>query len=58
MMIRWHRVGIAIALGLLVFLAATALYHPFRVWLAGGDWCIRSSPDGQQSTLYGDDCQR
>ena len=54
--IRPRRVILAVASGLLVFLFLTALYHPFRVWLAGGEWCMRAMPDGGTVTLYEKEC--
>jgi hypothetical protein len=33
-------------------------YHPVRVSLAGGEWCTRFAPNGEQTILYGNDCRQ
>ena len=38
---RFRRVGIAIALLTLLWMAATALYHPIMIRLNGGVYCER-----------------
>lgn len=47
------RVATAVCASLLVLLAATWFYHPVRVALAHGEWCVRFTPEGTQQTLYG-----
>lgn len=51
--IRPVRTAVAACLGLFILLAATWFYHPVRVQLAHGDWCVRFTPEGTQQILYG-----
>lgn len=59
--VRWHKVLLAIAVGLPALLAGTVLsvqaVHQYRVWRAGGEWCVVFSPDGSARRLYGEDCR-
>ncbi|MBE9013832.1 hypothetical protein IQ250_26955 [Pseudanabaenaceae cyanobacterium LEGE 13415] len=34
------------------------LEHPVRIWMVGGAWCVRVSPDGTEQIRYGDECGR
>jgi len=54
--IRPVRVFVAVAIGMLMAYVAIFSYHPVRVWLSNGKWCIRVAPNGSKQVLYGDDC--
>jgi hypothetical protein len=57
--IRPKRVILATVIGLLILAVGSYLYHPTRVWLAHGEWCLTLGVDGQiESTRYGDECHR
>jgi len=51
--IRPARIAVAVALGMIISLAAITAYHPVRVYLAHGEWCIRFTPEGNKQVLYG-----
>jgi len=46
------RVAIIVLLGLLISFAAIAAYHPARVYLAHGEWCVRFTPEGHKQVFY------
>lgn len=58
--IRPLRVAIAASAGVLLVMSCTAarvmVYHLAIVWVNGGIWCVRLSPNGQQEVLYGKSC--
>lgn len=58
--VRWNRVGIAISIGAVVMpfgiVGAAEAMHRYRVYQAGGNWCVRAGTDGSIQRLYGDDC--
>ncbi|MBD2072346.1 hypothetical protein H6F86_00155 [Phormidium sp. FACHB-592] len=47
------RVAVTASVCLISLLAATWLYHPVRVALAHGEWCVQFTPEGTQQILYG-----
>ena len=53
--IRFSRVALTVGGGLVLILATATAY---RQWQATTQaWCVRSTPDGKQQVLYGDDCR-
>ncbi len=51
--VRWKRLSIAAAIGIVLVLAATTALDQ---WRKRDGWCVRFNPDGSQKTLYGTDC--
>ncbi|MBN8563543.1 MAG: hypothetical protein J0L70_23675 [Leptolyngbya sp. UWPOB_LEPTO1] len=43
---------------IVLIVAGCLAYHPVRVWLADGYWCVRFSPSGTRTILYGSECDR
>jgi hypothetical protein len=39
---------------MLLILAISEGIHRYKVWEAGGSWCITLSPDGKTTKYYGD----
>jgi len=52
--VRWQRVGITVAAGGVLVLAATTTYN---AWRKRDGWCVRFYPDGSEKVLYGAACQ-
>jgi predicted lysophospholipase L1 biosynthesis ABC-type transport system permease subunit len=50
--VRWKRVSLAIATGMVVIFGATTAYQRWRM----RDWCVRHYPNGSEKVLYGSDC--
>lgn len=62
-MVRWNKVGKGIGLGVAglfgLFLLAIVVdetVHRYRIYAAGGDWCVTFRPDGSHRIQYGADC--
>lgn len=62
-MVRWNKVGKGIGLGVAglvsLFLLAIVVdeaVHRYRIYSAGGDWCVTFRPDGSHYIRYGADC--
>ena len=53
--VRWRRVSLAIATGLILILAAATVYD---AWRKRNGWCVLFYPDGSQKIFYGDDCEK
>ncbi len=53
--VRWRRVSIVIAVGVVLVLAATTAYD---AWRRRDGWCVQYYPDGSEKVLYGDECQQ
>jgi hypothetical protein len=51
--VRWKRLSISAAVGIILVLAATTALEQ---WKRRDGWCIRIYPDGSQQILYGADC--
>jgi hypothetical protein len=51
--VRWKRLSIAAAIGIVLVLAATTALNQ---WRKRDGWCARFNPDGSQKILYGTDC--
>jgi hypothetical protein len=52
-------IGAAIAVGVITGAGAMALQeglHQYRVWKAGGNWCLMISPDAHIRPEYGTAC--
>ncbi|MBD1847655.1 hypothetical protein H6F89_30510 [Cyanobacteria bacterium FACHB-63] len=50
---------LVIALGIVPLSYAIArLSDEFRLWQAGGKWCVRLYPDGREEVRYGNECSR
>ncbi len=52
-LVRWKRLSIATAIGIVLVLAATTAVEQ---WKRRDGWCVRFYPDGSEKTLYGSDC--
>ena len=55
--VRWVRVGVGIASGVLFIMIITTLYAMTFGSELPDIWCVRFYPDGSEKVLYGDDCQ-
>ena len=55
--VRWVRVGVGIASGILFIMIITTLYAMTFGSELPDIWCVRFYPDGSEKVLYGDDCQ-
>lgn len=51
--VRWKRISITIAAGMVVIFTATAAYQHWRM---RDGWCVRYYPNGSEKVLYGADC--
>ncbi len=51
--VRWKRLSIAAAIGIVLVLGATTALDQ---WRKRDGWCVRFNPDGSQKTFYGTDC--
>lgn len=54
--IRFSRVALTVGIGVVLILAAATAYRQWQATTQG--WCVRSTPDGKQQVLYGDDCRK
>ncbi|HEY9801530.1 MAG TPA: hypothetical protein V6D25_14335 [Leptolyngbyaceae cyanobacterium] len=52
--IRPLRVALTVGIGVVLILAVATAYRQWQATTQG--WCVRSTPDGKQQVLYGDDC--